>query len=100
VHRTKPLAIADSPLARSTAAIRLIGVYGPIKLRDLEAHVSFSRSALQRICAQLEALNWARRRISDKAYVLTHAIDNFFASAQFSAPEVDEVQPVLAMAKA
>ena len=25
---------------------------------------------------------------------------NFFASAQFSAPEVDEVQPVLAMAKA
>ena len=94
------LAITDSPLARSTEVIRLIGIYGPIKLRDLEAHVSFSRSALQRICAQLEALNWARRRISDKTYVLTYAIDDFFASAQFSAPEVDQVQPVLNMAKA
>ena len=93
-------AITDSPLARSTEVIRLIGIHGPIKLRDLEAHVSFSRSALQRICAQLEALNWARRRVSDKAYVLTHAIDDFFASAQFSAPEVDQIQPVLAMAKA
>ena len=94
------LAITDSPPARSTEVIRLIGIYGPIKLRDLEAHVSFSRSALQRICAQLEALNWARRRVSDKAYVLTYAIDDFFASAQFSAPEVDQVQPVLNMAKA
>ncbi|MDA7461651.1 hypothetical protein N8914_06560 [Planktomarina temperata] len=92
-------AITDSPLARSTEAIRLIGIHGPIKLRDLEAHVSFSRSALHRICAQLEALNWARRRVSDKAYVLTYATDDFFASAQFSAPEVDQVQPVLAMAK-
>jgi len=64
------LAITDSPLARST---EVIGIYGPIKLRDIEAHVSFSRSTLQRICAQLEALNWARRRVSDKAYVLTYA---------------------------
>ena len=94
------LSIADSPLARSTEVIRLIGTYGPIKLRDLEAHVSFSRSTLHRICAQLEALNWARRRVSDKAYVLTYAIDDFFASAQFSAPEVDQIQPVLALAKA
>jgi DNA-binding IclR family transcriptional regulator len=94
------LAITDSPLARSTEVIRLIGIYGPIKLRDIEAHVSFSRSTLQRICAQLEALNWARRRVSDKAYVLTYAIDDFFASAQFSAPEVDQVQPVLSMVKA
>ena len=94
------LAITGSPLARSTEVIRLIGIYGPIKLRDLEAHVSFSRSALQRICAQLEALNWARRRVSDKAYVLTYAIDDLFASAQFLAPEVDQVQPVLNMAKA
>jgi hypothetical protein len=94
------LAIADSPLARSTEVIRLIGIHRPIKLRDLEAHVSFSRSALQRICAQLEELNWARRRVSDKAYVLTYAIDDFFASAQFSAPKVDEVQPVLNTAKA
>ena len=92
-------AIADSPLAHSTEVIRLIGIHGPIKLRDLEAHVSFSRSALHRICAQLEALNWARRRVSDKAYVLTYATDDFFASAQFSAPEVDQVQPVLAIAK-
>ena len=91
------LAITDSPLARSA---EVIGIYGPIKLRDIEAHVSFSRSALQRICAQLEALNWARRRVSDKAYVLTYAIDDLFASAQFSAPEVDQVQPVLNMAKA
>ena len=86
MHRTKPLAIADSPLARSTAVIRLIGIHGPIKLRDLEAHVSFSRSALQRICAQLEALNWARRRISDKAYVLTYAIDNFFCLSAIFGP--------------
>jgi len=57
------LAITDSPLARSTEVIRLSGIYGPIKLRDLEANVSFSRSALQRICAQLEELNWAWRRI-------------------------------------
>ena len=77
-------AITDSPLARST---EIIGTYGPIKLRDLEAHMSFSRSALQRICAQLEALNWARRRVLDKAYALTFAIDDFFASAQFSAPK-------------
>ncbi|MDC0345171.1 hypothetical protein OAM99_00630 [Planktomarina sp.] len=96
---TQMPAIADSPLARSTEVRSLIGIHGPIKLRDLEAHVSFSRSALQRICAQLEALNWARRRVSDKAYVLTYAIDDFFASAQFSAPEVDQVQPALAMAK-
>ena len=91
------LAITDSPLARSA---EVIGIYGPIKLRDIKAHVSFSRPALQRICAQLEALKWARRRVSDKAYVLTYAIDDFFASAQFSAPEVDQVQPVLSMAKA
>jgi len=77
-------AIADSPLARSTEVIRLIGIHGPIKLRDLEAHVSFSRSALHRICAQLEALNWARRRVSDKAYVLTYATNDFFASARFA----------------
>ena len=94
------LAITDSPLAPSTEVIRLIGIYGPIKLCDLEAHVSFSRSALQRICAQLEAINWARRRVSDKAYALTYAVDDFFASAQFSALEVDQVQPVLNMAKA
>lgn len=93
-------AITDSPLARSTEVIRLIGIYGPIKLRDIEAHVSFSRSALQRICAQLEALNWARRRVSDKAYVLTYAIDDFLASAQFSAPEMDQVQPILNKAEA
>ena len=86
MHRTKPLAIADSPLASSTAVIRLIGVYGPIKLHDLEAHVSLSRSALQRIFAELEALNWARRRISDKAYVLTHAIDNFFCLSAIFGP--------------
>ena len=49
------LAITDSPLARSTEVIRLIGIYGPIKLRDIEAHVSFSRSTLQRICAKLGA---------------------------------------------
>ncbi|MDA8891809.1 hypothetical protein N9C18_00135 [Planktomarina temperata] len=77
-------AIADSPLARSTKVIRLIGIHGPIKLRDLEAHVAFSRSALHRICAQLEALNWARCRVSDKAYVLTYATDDFFASARFA----------------
>ena len=94
------LAITNSPLARSTEVIRLIGTYGPIKLRDLEAHVSFSRSALQRICAQPVALNWAWRRVSDKACVLTYAIDGFFASAQISAPEVEQIQPVLNMAKA
>ena len=81
MHRTKPLAIADSPLARFTAVIRLIGIYRPIKLRDLEAHVSLSRPALQRIFAQLEALHPARRQnselgppISDKAFFLTHVL--------------------------
>jgi len=74
------LAITDSPLARST---EVIGTYGPIKLRDLEAHMSFSRSALQRICAQLEALNWARRRVLDKAYALTYAIDDFLLQRNF-----------------
>ena len=73
-------AITDSPLARST---EVIGTYGPIKLRDLEAHMSFSRSALQRICAQLEALNWARRRVLDKAYALTYAIDDFLLQRNF-----------------
>jgi len=29
-------------------------------------------------------LNWARRRVSDKAYVLTYATDDFFASARFA----------------
>ena len=76
-------AIADSPLARSTEVIRLIGIHGPIKLRDLEAHVSFSRSALHRICTQLEALNWARRRVWDKAYVLTYATDVFLPQRNF-----------------
>ena len=66
------LSIADSPLARSTEVIRLIGTYGPIKLRDLEAHVSFSRSALHRICAQLEALNLARRRVSRIKPMFSH----------------------------
>tara|TARA_B110000090_G_scaffold168510_1_gene187441 strand:- start:113 stop:382 length:270 start_codon:yes stop_codon:yes gene_type:complete len=68
----------NSQISHATLIMGLIGRYGTIKLRDLEDQLQFFFSDLQRICIQSEELRWVRRLVSNKAYVLTFAKDDFF----------------------
>ena len=83
------------PLERVFIVLRTLGAHGALKLVDLENQTPIPKTALHRICTQLEDLGWIRKRVCDKAMVLTYQFEEFFSTAQFASYEVEALQPLL-----
>ncbi|MGV6839545.1 MAG: hypothetical protein ACWA40_05055 [Planktomarina sp.] len=89
----------ELPLQRALLVMQVLGQKAPIKLVDLEQSVPIPKTALHQICSQLVDIGWVRKRVSDKAFMLTHQIEEFFATARFTPFEIDVLQPLFQKVK-
>jgi len=89
----------NSPLSRALKVFETIGANGPIKLVDLVSKLPISKTALHRICSELEKEGWVKKRVADKAYYASNTIEEVFSTATFAPYLLEKVHPVLQDAK-
>lgn len=88
--------MTDKPTIRALSVFASVARHGPVTLAALEPrHPEISRAGIWRALDNLREAGWARMRLGDNAWLVTHAADDILGNATIPPRAVEELVPRL-----